>query len=349
MKERLGYRPELDGLRGVAVILVVAAHSLDRRYGFFAGGALGVDVFFVLSGFLITALLLDEWDAHGAISIRGFYVRRMRRLLPALYVLLFGAAAIEAATGSVSAALVRLVVRGSYLVNFVGAAVGERFVGAGFLHLWTLGLEEQFYLVWPIVLIVLLRRNARPRHLLLVIATVIVLINLNRIANVPGGNWRRVNYLPDTHGDVILFGCAAAIIWRSRKLTFRPWLVVAAVATMAGTVAWFRETNPSYLIPLPLFAIAVCVVIIAALAEGSAAGRLLRFSPLRRVGKLSYSLYLWHVPLIAALGVPLGLPLALCAAGISYRFVEQPFRRRRVRVAHAAHPVIALSSHGSGS
>ena len=113
--------------------------------------------------------------------------------------------------------LARAAVRLSYVVNFVGAIDG-RLVGQGFLHLWSLGLEEQFYLAWPLALVFLLRRGVAHRRLLLLLVMTAVLINLNRLVWIPIGDWRRVNYLPDTHGDAIVYGCVAAFLWRRASI-----------------------------------------------------------------------------------------------------------------------------------
>jgi peptidoglycan/LPS O-acetylase OafA/YrhL len=326
--KRLGYRPELDGVRGLAILLVLMAHTLDRRWGFFAGGALGVELFFVLSGFLITSLLLDEWETTGRVSLRGFYVRRIRRLLPALTVLVLGAALVEAWTRSpLSIIVARATVRLSYVVNFVGA-IDAHLVGQGFLHLWSLGLEEQFYLAWPLAFALLLRRGVGHRRLLLLLVLAAVLINVNRLVWIPIGDWRRVNYLPDTHGDAIVYGCVAAFLWRRRSGIVPPGVAIAAAAVMLGMVAWFRETSTAYLTLLPVFAVAAAVFVVAAL-ETPSFGRLLQQRWLGATGRLSYSLYLWHLPLIVALGPALGLATAVPASVLSYHLVEQPFRRGR--------------------
>jgi peptidoglycan/LPS O-acetylase OafA/YrhL len=342
VRERLGHRPALDGLRGVAILLVVVAHAFDRRYAFFAGGALGVDLFFVLSGFLITTLLLEEWYAERGVSVRRFYVRRARRLLPALTVLVLAAAALEATRSTPSTVIEHAVVRMSYLVNFFGA-MDPSAVGPAFMHLWSLGLEEQFYLVWPLLLVALLRLRARPRHLLWVLGCTVLFINLDRLAQVPTGDWRRLNYLPDTHGDVIIIGCIAAIIWSRRPVAISRKATLLAALVMAVMIAWFRETSTVYLLPIPLFALAAAVVLLAVMQPGSAAERVLRFPFLQGTGRVSYSLYLWHVPLIAALGPVGGVAAAIPAALLSYRYVEQPFRRKKVRQPRADIPAAALA------
>lgn len=336
---RLGHVPALDGLRGIAILLVLMAHTLDGRWLFFSGGALGVDLFFVLSGFLITTLLLEEWDRRGEISLRGFYGRRARRLLPALVAVVLVGAVAEA-IGGISPGLLfaRLAVRLSYVANFVGVFDPRLLSMHVFGQLWTLGLEEQFYLLWPLALILLLRRGASDRRIARILVVVVFAIMWNRLLWSPFGDWQRMNYLPDTHGDVILVGCLAAFVWR--RGWFRPSSLetVAAVAVAAVMVAWFRETSNLYLSALPLFAVAVAVLLLAGLEPGRWS-RVLEVRGLQATGRVSYSLYLWHVPLIAVLGPIPGVLVAVPVAVASYRFIEQPFRRRRAR--RAPEPALA--------
>ncbi|HET9720708.1 MAG TPA: acyltransferase, partial [Solirubrobacteraceae bacterium] len=157
---RLGRRPVLDGLRGVAVLLVIAEHT-----GLLHNGFLGVDVFFVLSGFLITTLLLEEFQRAGRISLRGFYARRARRLVPALLVavaafLVISAAADQSGFGDDVLAAAAGV---TYITNILMALTPTWLPAVG--HLWSLGAEEQFYLLWPVVLIAAIRRSVSRRAL----------------------------------------------------------------------------------------------------------------------------------------------------------------------------------------
>jgi peptidoglycan/LPS O-acetylase OafA/YrhL len=157
----------LDGLRGIAVLLVVAVHTLAyTRLNTWHAGALGVDLFFVLSGFLITSLLLGEWSRTAAISLRAFYARRSRRLLPALLtvIALFALVSIIATPWRAPQVLLLAALRASYLSNFFIAATVNG-GGRGFNHLWSLAQEEQFYLLWPLTLL-FLRRGAPRQELL---------------------------------------------------------------------------------------------------------------------------------------------------------------------------------------
>jgi hypothetical protein len=206
--KRLGYAPALDGLRGVAIALVMLHHA-----DVLPGGYIGVDVFFVLSGFLITTLLLEERAAQGRISLRGFYRRRARRILPALITLLLGYLVVVALAGGSG---IRAVALGGF---FTGNAV-QAFAnpnplaqnGLGLAHLWSLAEEEQFYLLWPVVLILL----ARTRRLIPALATILAVALVWRgVLAAEGASFYRIYYGPDTHADGLLAGALlAALRWR---------------------------------------------------------------------------------------------------------------------------------------
>jgi peptidoglycan/LPS O-acetylase OafA/YrhL len=194
------YEPALDGVRGVAILCVILHHAR-----LLPGGFLGVDAFFVLSGFLITSLLLQEWRTHRTISLRLFYERRALRLLPALAALLAPALLVlvlMATAGGAGADELRPLAQGIgfgafYLANFARATG----LGLGALaHLWSLAAEEQFYLVWPIVLLVCLRRGASPARVCVVLAALAALVAANRISlfATGGSSWDRLIASPDT-------------------------------------------------------------------------------------------------------------------------------------------------------
>ena len=337
---RLGHRPGLDGVRGLAIIMVVAGHSLSLYAGWAQRGVLGVDLFFVLSGFLITTLLVEEWQRDASLDLREFYVRRGRRLLPALVVLVTAFACLTLLVLPARAAETGLeaLLRLSYVANFF-IAFSEHGVGTGFDHLWSLAQEEQFYLLWPPVLFLLLRRRVSASRLLLGLLVVVVAVNVQRFAAVTTGEDRhRIWFSPDTHSDAIVFGCAAALVWKYRLLrvpTARwAWALVAAV--FVGTLVAFDPLRTgTFPASLPLFAVASAVGIILLLDSPAALpSRLFATRPMRAMGKVSYSLYLWHAPLIVFFGIA-GLPVAMVASVLSYRYVEAPFRRR-------SRPVVAL-------
>jgi peptidoglycan/LPS O-acetylase OafA/YrhL len=331
--DRLGHRPELDGVRGLAIILVVGGHCLGLYQGWATRGVLGVDLFFVLSGFLITTLLVEEWQRDNSLNLREFYVRRGRRLLPALGALVgvFALLTLVALPSRAPETGLEAILRVSYVANFF-IAFTQNGVGFGFEHLWSLAQEEQFYLLWPPVLYVLLRRRVSPKRLLLLLGVAILAVNLQRLAVVAtGGERHRIWFAPDTHSDAILFGCAAALAWKHRLLRLPSarwtWGIVAALF-LCSFAGFDLHAPSSYPYALPLFALA-CAVGIIALLENSKAlvPRIFATRPMQGMGKVSYSLYLWHAPLIAFFGIA-GMPVAFAASVLSYLYVEEPFRRR---------------------
>jgi peptidoglycan/LPS O-acetylase OafA/YrhL len=333
VKEPLGYRPEFDGLRGVAILMVIVLHAFSAKHRWLGGGALGVDLFFVLSGFLITTLLLEEWDQRGRVAVGAFYARRIRRLFPALVVLVVATAIVEAASESVRPRWIVgfLVVRLTYFANLLAAFGGG--VGAGFNHLWSLAQEEQFYALWPIALVVVLRCKRSHRTLLAILGLHIVVVNVERVRVVlEGAPWERVWYGPDTHADPILFGCVAAVLVSHDLIRISKPILLIALTGAATAVVLLRPLHPAtHAIAIPVFAASSAIILITiASGETEWVTRPLCARPLVGIGLVSYSLYLWHFPLVTAFGA-IGLIPAAPLAVASYKFVEQPLRRRGSR------------------
>jgi peptidoglycan/LPS O-acetylase OafA/YrhL len=318
----LGYVPALDGLRGLAIAAVIASHY----YGVPGGGPLGVGLFFVLSGFLITTLLLEERDRRG-ISLRGFYVRRARRLFPALAVLLVVYLLVLAVQGRNGLAVVAL--GGLYIGNIVQAFSIHDVVSHSALgHLWSLAAEEQFYLVWPFLLLFVARVR---RRLELLVALLVALIAYRVCLAESGASLGRLYFAPDTHADWLLAGSILAFLRRDRGFVVRePIPVIAYVVLAAGmipdpyTYAWVEWGGSILMV--------ACVVLVTAAYSGTEMAALLSLRPLVGLGKISYSLYLWHIPILLAFGrryTDVALLLSVGVAVLSYHYVEQPFRRRR--------------------
>lgn len=315
---RLGHVPALDGLRGIAIALVVGYHA----FGFPLGGWLGVDLFFVLSGFLITTLLLEERAATGKIRLRGFYARRARRLLPALAVLLLGYLCIAAARGADGLGAVAR--WGFYTGNVYEAfwpGAGDHVVGLN--HLWSLAQEEQFYLVWPAALLPA-RRARRPVLVLVALATALVVYRL--VLADAGASAARIYFAPDTNVDGLLFGSALA--YQRLRAPFavpRPALA-AAVAVGVVAAALVPSTARLDATVLPLAELASVVLIAAAVG-----GTLRLPRPLVWLGGISYSLYLWHFVVLWALHFRhalLAVAISVAAAYASTTWIERPFRRK---------------------
>jgi peptidoglycan/LPS O-acetylase OafA/YrhL len=337
---RLGHSKALDGLRGVAILLVLAAHLVGYR-----GGGLGVDVFFVLSGFLITSLLLEEHERSGRISLRGFYGRRTRRIMPALWfytvVCVIGAAALRLFFHGFRLVhwLSGVLIAVTYTAN-ISKAYGIGHLPDPFGHFWSLAAEEQFYLVWPPLLMLLLACRISSRVLvLLVTAIAAASLGWQLALTFTGASSQRVWLGPDTHLAPIAVGCLAAIVYNRRLIPMRSIRVLwpAALAVCAIVIA-VPPFNSRWLFdgPFSVFPFACAIVLLAAV-DGAAVARPLSLRPLRWTGKISYSLYLWHVPLFFAFSY-LGLPIAFVAAWFSYRYVEQPFLTRNRR-----RPVLELA------
>jgi peptidoglycan/LPS O-acetylase OafA/YrhL len=299
---KLGYRAELDGLRAIAVLLVMGSHF--GVPGFSSGGFVGVTLFFVLSGFLITGVLTKERLETGHASLPRFYLRRAARLLPALAVVLIVVGTALVAVGDVGVGVVGVTSALAYVSNLVVAGGGN--IGP-LEHTWSLAIEEQFYLVWPAVLLVLWTRR---RALIAVALLGIVLATVLRIGADPWWGY----HFTLTRADAVLVGCLLALV----PISFRAgWLalVVLLIVTLA-------PLDPGWLTEWMLLPVAVA----AGLAV-IAAPRVLGLRPLAYVGQISYGLYLWHFPMAAVLPALAAIPATFLVAICSYHLLEAPIRR----------------------
>jgi peptidoglycan/LPS O-acetylase OafA/YrhL len=353
--------PGLDGIRALAVTTVIVFHLLP---GTLVGGYLGVDIFFVVSGFLITTLLLRERAATGRISLRGFWARRARRLLPALGLLLLACCtAALVVGGDVLVGLGTQVVGAlTFSSNWLFIAQGSSYFGETvpelFRNLWSLAVEEQFYLLWPLLVVILLVRIPRAARLLLIAALAIASAVWMGVAYAPADP-TRVYYGTDTHAFGLAIGAFLAVLLLGRGvggvgLTGRVarWTLglggtLAIAALVALSVVLSGDLDLAYRGGLVLVSLLSAVAIAALLVPGSLLARMLDLPPLRWVGVRSYGLYLWHWPVFVLVGAALptwpregveswaigGIALAITvvAAALSYRFVEQPIRRHGFR------------------
>ncbi|HTX32554.1 MAG TPA: acyltransferase [Solirubrobacteraceae bacterium] len=349
--QRLGHRPVLDGLRGLAVLLVIALHV-----GVLGSGYIGVDMFFALSGFLITTLLLEEWEGTGAIRLGRFYARRIRRLAPALLVVI-GAVALAVVTldpfGS-TWPLRRLVASTLLFVNnWVTALVPAHGQVLGpLVPTWSLAEEVQFYLLWPLLLWVLLRRRARPTTVLgVLLASIVGLLAVAAVMRHVDPAYNAYTSPFDRAAELLL-GASAAILWRERltpALLRRPiigWLAMAGLALVlvVGTTSgrwWYLSA-----------ALLSALLIVNLLSFGTSRqiqplshrllSRVIGAPPLRYVGRISYGVYLYHLPIYYLFWtlvpgrspyfyLPIVAGLSLTAATLSWRLIEAPALRRRPR------------------
>ncbi len=349
---RLPYMPGLDGLRAVAVISVLLYHA---EYSWAIGGFLGVEVFFVISGYLITSLLLAEWRDRGAIDLRRFWLRRARRLLPALFAVIavttvvavfFLPDEVASLRGDVVSAL-------AYVTNWnfiFGAKSYFEAIGRPSMvqHLWSLAVEEQFYLLWPLLFIGGMRVFGRKRFPLIVVGGAIASTVLMWLLYDPDGDPSRVYYGTDTRASGILIGCALAFVWSPWRL--RPNVsvgarqllnVVGGIATVVLLAMLFRTdefASSLYRGGLLRLDLVTAIVIAVVVHPAARLGRVFGVRPLRWVGLRSYGIYLWHWPVfqltrpevdVSIDGVPLmalRVGITLVLAELSYRLVELPVR-----------------------
>ncbi|HYN33824.1 MAG TPA: acyltransferase family protein [Ilumatobacteraceae bacterium] len=360
----MGYQPSLDGLRALSVGVVLLYHA---GFSWMHGGFFGVEVFFVVSGFLITSLLIDEHDRNDRIAFGKFWNRRARRLFPALYaVLLFvGVWAALAGTAEQQSQLRRDTVWSIFYVNNWGQILGDvpYFAGEAPLlrHLWSLAVEEQWYLIWPLLFVALMRLRLSRRVVggIVVGAAFAVFVYMfwmqTRAPTPLGGppaildGADRTNYLylsTITRSGGLLLGAGAAFVWR-------PWrwkhavdapagrlldpLGAAAVAAI-GCAAAVASITAGYVYQwlLPLVSILSLVAVMVAVHPSSVGfRRMMSWTPLVEVGKRSYGLYLWSWPIFVIVGATTGsvsaflwaMFLTVIVAEASYRYLETPVRK----------------------
>jgi peptidoglycan/LPS O-acetylase OafA/YrhL len=375
---RLTHLRSLDGLRGLAVLAVVVYHFAPEVA---PGGFLGVDLFFVLSGFLITSLLVNEWDSTRHISLGSFWARRARRLVPAL-LLVLGAVALYALTLGDQVEARRISIDGlaslGYVANWHFIGSGQAYIDqflhhtvSPLRHMWSLAIEEQFYLVWPLIVLLVARvtrggearparRRRRFRGALVGVCVGLGTLSFLRMITLfdPGGDLNRVYYGTDSRAFILLIGAllgalsfgAPAV---ARRL--RPAVVVVgcaaalglgfAIAELSAESSWLYEGGYG------LVAVAMAAVLLAAAQPGAnPLSWLLERRALVGLGLISYGVYLWHWPVslwvtdesVGVDGVALFVlraALTLAAAIASYYLVELPIRSGRVRFSRR--PLIA--------
>jgi peptidoglycan/LPS O-acetylase OafA/YrhL len=330
------YRPDIDGLRAIAVLLVVLFHAFPDAM---PGGFIGVDVFFVISGFLITGIIARELDL-GRFSLLGFYTRRIRRIFPALLVVLC-AVLVLGWLWMLPQAYTRL--SADVVASAAFAANIALWLQSGYfdvesakkplLHLWSLGIEEQFYLFWPLILML----AARLRLSLLMVASAIGLGSFVLNVALIGADPVATFYLPFTRAFELLTGAALACAWNrlghgAAASNFRAGTGFVLIAA-ASAILSAHSAFPGWWALLPVIGSAL---LLSAPAAWSAR-RLLASAPMVWIGKISYPLYLWHWPLLVFFAIIKFAPPTLLERGLivglsfllafaTYRLVEIPFR-----------------------
>jgi peptidoglycan/LPS O-acetylase OafA/YrhL len=341
---RLGYRPALDGVRAIAVLAVMSWHFVVPGI---KGGFLGVDLFFTLSGFLITSLLVEEWATTGTIRLRSFYARRFLRLIPAVLVVI-----------AVSAPFVPwlwTVLALCYVANW-GVAYGY-FGVSPIRHLWSLSVEEQFYIVWPTLLVTLLRLRT-PRRLIYAIVVSLALAStvFKIVAWHTPEDWTRLYSGSDGRADQLLIGCLLGLFvsWSAlpRSRWFRRLVAILALPAI-GFLGWLIVHAAVYWEffyhqgGFVLVALATAVLLLHLVtAPFRWLAAVLEWKPMVAIGRISYSLYLWHQPVgwftdprhveflpvlpryvLMAIRVALSFALALA----SWAWIERPMLRLKRR------------------
>jgi peptidoglycan/LPS O-acetylase OafA/YrhL len=342
--------PALNAVRAAAVMLVIVYHGgFGLRY---VPGAYGVTVFFVLSGFLITWLLLKERARSGGVSIRGFYVRRTLRIVPAFWVYWsFCVLYIWARHRPIPwpHALSALL----YVSNYYNALNGDP--NTPFSHTWSLATEEQFYLLWPLVFLFLVTRAKQPLRWLLAAVAAVWLYRIVLVSFGVGGSYLYAAF--ETRCDALLIGCALAFALFERRfgrlwhaLTTHPALLLVTLVAMAVTstiqwwsgLVWTRDIVLGSLGPV-LAAVAIVQAIVFSSYRG---WRWLEWPVVRYLGLISYSLYLWQQVTLHAANSRLewapywaqaagGIGLTVLFASASYYLVERPFLRLKDRIGHS--------------
>lgn len=347
----------LDGLRCISIIAVVWHHAGANADSLYAlqFGFLGVELFFVISGFLIVTLLLRERDKTGSISLRKFYTRRVLRIFPLYYAIILGVAAFYGLIKTDSGFGVRFIADLPYYLTYTA-----NFVPVGLAIVWSLATEEQFYLFWPAV------EKTLRKHVILILAA---LIFANQLLNFPEGRsaiaaalgsaeWTGLSVYHVTFTPILL-GVAAAHMLHSER-GFRLLRFVAAnrlaPALWLLAIVLLISLGPSDISGLPrlvIHACMTCLVISCVWREDHVLRGLLTLAPIRRIGKISYGMYLIHIFAIAVARFMLqdtesersvavfvaALTITAVAADLSFRFFETPFLelKRRYSIVHQAH------------
>jgi peptidoglycan/LPS O-acetylase OafA/YrhL len=351
---KLGHRPALDGVRGVAILLVLLSHvpTLPLQ-----GGFIGVDLFFVLSGFLITSLLLEEWQATGTLSLGAFYARRTLRLLPALVVMLLAFVLFsewresrDVAAATRTSVVMTLFYSANWFLAF------NRYPRAELGATWSLSVEEQFYLAWPVLLLILLRLGCSRRTMAGVVIAAMAASAATRIALLQAGATpNRIFFGTDAHADGLLVGALTGMMFSwgaaprspgaARALDVGALLALGLMALLVG-IGWQADAA-MVRFGYPALNLGAAVLI-ASLVSSPALRRIFEFGPLVWLGRISYGVYLWHIAVFWMLGKfnwssgslywPVAFAVTFALAAASFYGLERPilrFKKRFERVGSA--------------
>ncbi|QKE74911.1 acyltransferase family protein [Arthrobacter citreus] len=353
------YMGGLDGLRALAVLSVIAYHL---NFFWASGGFLGVSVFFVLSGYLITDLLIAEWSINNRIDLKGFWFRRAKRLLPGMFTLLLIVIAFvslfkSSMIGNLKQdSVAAIFYYSNWWYIFHHLSYFDSYANPSLLnHFWSLAVEEQFYIIWPILTLLGLKYiKNKDRLFLFTLIGALVSAILMAILFHPGSDPSRVYYGTDTRAFSLLIGAALALVWPSRKLTNHVTKSGKILIDVVGITGLFifllmvGKTNQydSFLYRGGMFLLSIsAAMLIAALAHPtSKIGRFLSMRPLKWIGLRSYGIYLWQYPVIilftpkvnagdvSIFRALIQITLIFVLAALSYRYIEDPIRKGKLRL-----------------
>jgi peptidoglycan/LPS O-acetylase OafA/YrhL len=340
MSAKYRYIPEIDGLRAVSILLVFAAHG---EVQWIRGGELGVDIFFVISGYLITSVLLAEHIKSGVVDIKAFYLRRILRIVPAFafFLLAYLALTLLVVTpGNRTDHLWALLYASTYVMNWTKLA-GLPSSALG--HTWSLAVEEHFYLVWPIIFATL-AVLPKPRLIVACIGLILIAFAWQAWVALQDGMQSRLYFGSDTRAIQLFIGCLLAVLPTQAicPIASKTWFIPAAVLCLLAITGrvplrWWDIVSPFVIAASAAWLIAAVIG-----NEKTVLSAILKARGCVAIGRLSYSLYLWHVPIIVYLANrgmvsdqwrPLvALLLSLAAAAFSYFVIERPFLRLKRNV-----------------
>jgi peptidoglycan/LPS O-acetylase OafA/YrhL len=341
---------QIDGLRGLAVAEVVVFHAAGRLI---PSGYIGVDVFLVLSGFLITGILLREYERTSTIRMRRFYARRALRILPALVVVcvvMIGCALILPDLRDREASLLGAVGALTYTASPLAAA--GRDLG-DFLPTWSLSVQEYFYVLWPLIMLLVLRRTGRRTVVLITVLTGVAGAYTMSAYLLFHWSEERISYAADTRLVQLLVGVLFAVLISRTRIAVPTWLAAGCAVVLVGCVTLpVSVSTPFYYGGASLLVALLAALLVVHLAAGrSVLARVLSWGPMVWVGRRSYGIYLWSLPVGALVSLTLmpGLPrfaarvvLTVLVPAVSYTVVEQPMLRLRRHLDGAATQAITV-------
>ncbi len=355
--------PVLDGLRGIAVLIVIVYHLewlIPSLHPFVKGGFLGVDIFFVLSGFLITSILIKEHGQTNSIDLKAFYIRRCLRLIPAFWLFLivlylFGNQLLTLTQAKIIFGDENFLFAFFYLMNWHSAS---GIAGGNLNHTWSLAIEEQFYIIWSLALFKAFAESRSRKQIVTgTCIFVAILISQRGIRAFLGADIDILYYSTDTRIDALLIGCIASMVfsWQLvspdffRSRAFARITYIALIAAVSILMVFSHEDSLLYCGPISIFSASIATLILWFVTrQDTFVHKILEFQPLKWTGQISYGLYLWHyvffefakktfVP--GYTQVFMGLLLGFTAASLSFYLLEKPILSIKNKMKTHQHPI----------